>query len=191
MEKLIRAMTVLAIGTIAVPAQALDGPKFSVAALKNAEKVIFACENAANEKLVLKIKDREGNVVHQETIVQPTARLYDISPLGKGVYQFELSGKNGISVQTVEVRGKESALFMNVTETPQKGVFHLAYFQNFAKEKVYIQIFNEKGEEIYAAQSNDEDFSRLFNLTKQPSGNYTFTITCGEQVLSQTVRIAR
>ncbi|MCS7019950.1 MAG: gliding motility-associated C-terminal domain-containing protein [Cytophagales bacterium] len=191
MEKLIRQIWVLVAIMVALPLWALDGPKFNVAAVKNAEKVIFACDNAAGEKLVLKIKDQAGNVVHQETIVQPTARLYDVSHLGKGVYRFELIGKGGVSAQTVEVRGRESALVMNVTESMQKGIFHLAYFQNFAKEKVYIQIFNEKGEEVYSSHSTEEDFSRLFNLTQQPSGNYTFTITCGEQTLSQTVRVAR
>lgn len=192
MKKLIQAALVLAAGMAVVPLWAADGPKFNVAAVKNAEKVIFACDNAAGEKLVLKIKDQTGKIVHQETIAQSAARLYDVSLLGKGAYQFELIGKDGVTTQLVEVRGKDTAkLVMNVTEGAQKGLFHLAYFQNFAKEKVDISILNEKGEEVYNGSSTAEDFYRFFDLTKQPSGNYTFTITCGEQVISQTVRIAR
>jgi hypothetical protein len=192
MKKLIQATLVLAAGMAVVPLWAADGPKFNVAAVKNAEKVIFACDNAASEKLVLKIKDKAGNVVHQETITQPTARLYDVSLLGKGAYQFELISKDGTTTKSVEVRGKDaSTLVMNVTEGAQKGLFHLAYFQNFAKERVDIRIFNEKGDELYNGNSTAEDFYRFFDLTKQPSGNYTFTITCGEQVISQTVHIAR
>jgi hypothetical protein len=192
MKKLIQAVMVVAVGMTVIPLWAADGPRFNVAAVKNAEKVIFTCENVAGEKLVLKIKDQTGKVVHQETITQPTARLYDVSPLGKGAYQFELIGKGGVTTQQVEVRGKDAAtLIMSVTESAQKGLFHLAYFQNFAKEKVDIRIFNEKGDEIYQGYSTAEDFYRFFDLTKQPSGNYTFTITCGEQVISQTVRIAR
>ncbi|WP_448520484.1 hypothetical protein [Rhodoflexus sp.] len=192
MKKLIQAVLVVAAGMVAAPLWAADGPRFNVAAVKNAEKVVFACDNSAGEKLVLKIRDKEGNVVHQETIVQSAARLYDVSMLGKGSYRFELVGKNGVTSRMVEVSGKEANnLVMNVTEGAQKGMFHLAYFQNFAQEKVYIRIFNEKGDEIYSGSSTAEDFSRFFNLSKQPSGNYTFTITCGEQVLSQTIRIAR
>lgn len=192
MKKVVMTVAALAIGLIAAPLQAADGPKFNVAAIKNAEKALFTCQHSGREKLTLRIKDQAGNVVHQETIAYSIARVYDLSHLGKGTYHFELAGKEGVSVKTIQIRGKEtSPLVMQVTEGAKRGLFHLAYFQNFAKEKVEIRITNEKGEEVYTGYATDEDYYRFFDLSQLPSGNYTFTLTCGEQILSQTVRIAR
>jgi hypothetical protein len=177
------------------PARAEEGPGdfgYTVLRLKGSQKVLLSCPKSSAAKLVVRIKDAEGHLLHTETLrgTQDQARVYNVAGLNADKLVFEVSADNVVKTREVALKGMPEAGFvMKVAAAGQKGYAHLSYFNNFDNAPVNIRVADQQGREVYNGTTTAEDYYRFFDFKKLAEGTYTFTLSYGGQSFTESFEL--
>ncbi|MCU0448244.1 MAG: hypothetical protein MUC97_00170 [Bernardetiaceae bacterium] len=177
------------------PARAEEGPGdfgYTVLRLKGSQKVLLSCPKSGAAKLVVRIKDEQGHLLHTETLrgTKDQARVYNLANVNADKLVFEVTANDVVKTREVALKGMpETGFVMKVTAAGQKGYAHLSYFNNFDNAPVGIRVVDQQGREVYNGVTTAEDYYRFFDFKKLAEGTYTFVLTHGSQEFSESFEL--
>lgn len=137
---------------------------------------LFYTEDSSSPVTIL-LTDDNGNVLRRDVVRNEKAfmKRYDLSNLESGKYAFQISDKQGRITKNVQI--KEQNENMLAVRCLCKGRYQLLLEQKNEKA-VSLCIYNTEGEMIHKESiDSKKGFSKVFDLSKFDSENYTFKIS--------------
>ncbi len=137
---------------------------------------VFYTDNSTSPVTIL-LTDEHGNVLRRDVVRNDNAfmKRYDLSNLKSGKYAFEIKDKQGRITKDVQIQDQADDLV--AIRCLCENRYQLLLEQKNGKP-VSLCIYNTEGEMIHKESINSKKgFSKVFDLSKFNSENYTFKIS--------------
>jgi len=162
---------------------------------------IISVSNLADKNAIFSIKDENGSTVYKEWVNKAgiEQKILDFSRIDDGIYTAELKVKGHKEVSKTFIiqdhqlsSGKET----NLSSSKQlKSFFYLTdntltvSHISFGSRSFDVSISDEIGDDIYLKSfSGNSTFSRKFDVSSLPCGDYTVSINSGNKEYSYAFR---
>lgn len=125
------------------------------------------------------IYDNDGKNISSSTVKDATKfrRTYDFSQLEAGKYSVVVRNEEGIAREEIAHKLTTQKLQTFVAKLPDSKAFKVHVGDFDSKRPVNVKIYNSQNKVIHReAISNTQAFSKVFNLDKVESGDYTVLI---------------
>lgn len=174
--------------------------KVSIHPYLDTEFSIVSVSNLADKNAVFSIKDENGLIVYKEWVNKAgiEQKILDFSKIDDGVYTAALKAKGQKEVsktfviQNHQLSSKKDVALSN---NQLKSFFHLnnntliVSHISFGSKSFDVSISDAIGENLYAKSfSGNSTFSRKFDVSSLPSGDYTVSINSGNKECSYAFR---
>lgn len=145
-----------------------------------------------DESVVLRIKDKQGYVLHREVVDQREvyAKKYDFSELPNGEYIVEVKTGNGIITESFALAaGKANAVYFKPAIQLGPGLIKVA-FMNRIDSPVSLRLYDEGGEVLYEEMvSSQEIFVKGLNVSQLKAGQYTLSVLGDNYVYTKSLHV--
>lgn len=193
------ALLVLAVvltnASIASANDAVDpDAKVSVKQIKSEQKkALIRITNLSDDKpAILRIKDKQGNVLHKEVVDQSKvyAKKYDFSELPNGEYVVELKTTEGVIKETFALEaGKTNSMYFKPAVQVEPGLIKVAFI-NRIDTPVSLKLYDERGEVLYEEMvPSQEKFAKGLNVSKLHAGQYSLAVSGSNYVYSRSIQV--
>ncbi len=190
----LRSMAIVAVilSVVAIlPVSAQKLTNIQVLPAQNKKVIFHASGLNTQSRFQIKIQDEQGNLLFSETFKdqQDYKKVLDFSFAQEGDYYIDLLNEKGLFRKIVNISedatSKTDILF-DVAETTEfnKSILkvdekkYAFRFRNELETPVNVKIYDQKGHIIHEElEIVDEEFGKLFDMSKLAAGNYSFAVT--------------
>ena len=154
---------------------------YNVHTVKGTEKIRLAFENTSESDVTIKIFDQNNKLVFSEVQKhkKSMSKNYDLSQLGKGTYRIELISGGYKAEEKLVVGAQEEQNYpFSLVVAPYKTQNSFVVSYSNAANSVYVNVYNEKGEEVYQnALSGYHFYNQVYTLNDLPKGKYEVIVS--------------
>lgn len=157
---------------------------------KNA--IIRITNLASDEPAVLRIKDKQGNILHREVVDQHEvyAKKYDFSNLSSGEYLVELKTNSGVISESFELEaGKTHPMYFKPAVEVEPGLIKVAFI-NRTDVPVSLKLYSDGGTVLYEETvASEEEFAKGLDVSRLDAGQYSLAILGDDYVYSKSLDV--
>ncbi len=190
----LRSMAIVAVilSVVAIlPVSAQQLTNIQVIPAQNKKMIFHASGLNTQSRFQIKIQDDQGNLLYSETFKnkQDYKKILDFSFAQQGDYYIDLLNEKGLFRKIVNISedsASDSNVLFDVAATAEfnksvQKVDDKKYafrFKNELESPVNFKIYDQQGHIIHEElEITEEDFAKLFDLSKLAAGNYSFAVT--------------
>ncbi|NOU61787.1 T9SS C-terminal target domain-containing protein [Marinifilum caeruleilacunae] len=157
---------------------------------------IVSIINPTESVLKMKIYDAEGNLYYSKKVNSTTTdqKLFDFSYLEDGVYKIVLVGADNkvekeFSVEDSKLKVETAKKLAEKTLFRSEDNSLFVSYLSFENKKFNLSIIDAYGNEVFEeSYLSAPTFSKKFNVTALPEGNYKVRLTSNEKVYNYAFR---
>jgi hypothetical protein len=181
------------------PANAPKKKSFAMGmyASANAEKMNLTIENYAAKPLTITLKDKSGTVLYTEVVKKNTPkywRKFDVSDLTANCKVEVSDGSETISqeFEANQTTPVSSSIEMGLYQVKDSQTMNVM-IENNGDKATELNLKSDNGEILYSEtiNKNIKKYSRKFNMSNLPVGNYHFEAASGLDKTSKEVGIGQ
>ncbi len=166
---------------------------YNVYAFRNALKFKLAFQNASEEKIVIKILDQTGKLVHKEVLKnqENLNRNYDLSKVGAGIYKVEiemgeLKAENEIAVGLSDNQ-LDNTFQAYISPVIRQNTIRV-FYKNGAD--VNISMRDAQGNIVYQDSTKDANmYAKKYDVSSLKKGTYVLSLTSGDKTIEKIYSI--
>jgi hypothetical protein len=158
----------------------------------NAKSVVVNLSKWSKGNFTITIENAFGEELFKENIGNPiAARQYNLSKMPNGSYNIIIENDQKISIQTIEIKGKEILANPSIREIykptfiVENNIWSVQALDLNKNSKV--SIYDEDGNVVYAEKIDNPKVSKQFNVEKLSAGNYELTCSIGDKTFSKSI----
>lgn len=191
---LILAVVLTSAGTVSANDADESDIQVSVRHFKHAQrKALITITNLAeDQRAVLRIKNKRGDVLHREVINQKEvyARRYDFSKLPNGEYTVEVRTSEGVIKEAFALKsGKANPLYFKPAIQLEPDLIKVA-FMNRISSPVSLKLYDHSGRVLYEESVPSQGkFAKSLDTSRLRAGLYSLSILGDNYVYSKSIQV--
>ena len=201
-KSIFAALATLFVANVSLAEEPVNAPKkksFAIGlyASANAEKMNLTIENYTAKPLTVTLKDKSGSVLYTETIKKNTPkywRKFDVSELATNCKVEVSDGSETVSqeFETTQPVPTPSNIDIGIYQVKDSQTMNLL-IENKGEKSVDLNLKSDDGQVLYSEtiNKNTKKYSRKFNMSNLPVGNYRFEVASGTEKISKEVGIGQ
>jgi len=155
---------------------------------KKHDKIVIEVTASDPDGTISKVELKSGGITYAEKTAAPY--LFMLEDVDTGKYDVSAVATDNLGASSVssniefivvplyDINSEAISLYPN----PNDGHFTIDLISALPDEKSFITIVSQKGETVYTATMEEDEYSRQFDLSNLSSGTYVLIVTSGKEI---------